>query len=227
MIPPKKAAVIGAGGIGCTLIPILSRLMDVVIVDGDSYEPGNAERQFPAHTSTKNKAIALSEMTSNAIHSVQFIPEYLQDASILNWKEWDGVDIIFGAVDNNKSRRIIATLASELGLPAILAGNEHVHGDAHLVLPGYYNPFDHFAFEDKEPPPWSCTHTKTIEEFPQTPMANIMAAGCALHILLSFRQATSPHNIIAHSLSDAFNSSSSRIKDLIRKKEQEESTPTS
>lgn len=48
-----KVVVIGAGGTGSMLLPSLSRFLrsikfegDLVIVDGDSYSPGNLDRQI-------------------------------------------------------------------------------------------------------------------------------------------------------------------------------------
>ena len=58
----KKAAIVGCGGIAVNLAPGLSRLMDVVLIDGDKYEPKNVTRQFPAMHSAANKAETLALM---------------------------------------------------------------------------------------------------------------------------------------------------------------------
>jgi len=215
MKKPQKAAIIGAGGIACTLAPILGRLMDLVIVDADDYEPSNAARQFPALTSTGNKAVVLAEsIAGSTLQSVQAVPHYLQGAMAINWPEWEGVEIIFGAVDNNQSRHIIMQLAEDLGIPAILAGNSHAHGEAHLFIPDAHDPRHHFEFPDTDPPPWSCNSERTLEEFPQTAMANIVAAGCAMHLLLSWEHVANPLHAVVHSRIDTLCSSFRRAKDF-------------
>jgi molybdopterin/thiamine biosynthesis adenylyltransferase len=193
----KKAAIIGAGGIGCVLVPIISRMMDVVIVDGDSYEPENVSRQFPALHSTENKAEALARMSSpNTLMKIQAIPDYFRDDRIILRDEWQGVDLVISAVDNNASRRIIAEFCEDRELPLIMAGNEHTVGEAHLLVPGLYNPMDHFDFPETEPAPWACNHDATLDEHPQTPIANALAAGATLHILLSINQAQDLRNAV-------------------------------
>lgn len=211
-----KYAFIGAGGIGCFAVPMLSKMMPGVICDADTYEPGNATRQFPALTSTGNKAEVLcNHLAPHTIHDLLFIPRFMKDIMITSEEEWQGVDLIVGGVDNNLSRRIIIDVAGDLGIPAILGGNSHEHGEAHLFLPGVYNPIDYFDFSDSDPAPWSCNHEKTLEAHPQTAVANCLAAGCIMQLYLSLVMAIKPHNCIVHARSDAFSSSFSRAKDLL------------
>jgi len=213
---PSKIAIIGAGGITCHLAPSLSRLCHCLIIDGDKYEPGNVERQFPAMISVENKAKALSEMLQpNTLMKMEWLGEFAMDTSILEREEWKGVEMIFGCVDNNASRRIVIDLASVIGCPAVIAGNKHVHGEAHLYIPMIYDPFDHFEFPDTEPTPWSCNSDKNIEENPQTPMANAMASAAAMHILLSWEYVSNPLNCIVHSRLDSLSSSYARCKDIL------------
>ncbi len=189
--------------------------MDVVIIDGDNYEVGNVDRQFPALTSTGNKAQVLSEMLNpHTLQNVTYIDTFLQDALITNRPEWAGVEMIFGAVDNNKSRRIIIELADMLEIPAILAGNEHEHGEAHMFIHGVHNPLDHFDFPENEPAPWSCNSDKNLDENPQTPIANFLAAGAAAHILLSWNRVTTPRNAVVYSRTDALFNVSKRARDF-------------
>lgn len=212
----KKCGLVGAGGIGCFLAPMLCRLMDVVIIDADNYEPHNSTRQFPALTSVGNKAKVLSEHISpTTLNRVSFIESFLKGLVIKNEPEWEGVDIIFGGVDNNKSRQIIVDVADALQIPAIIAGNEHEHGEAHLFLPGVYDPFDFHEFPETEPTPWSCNSDKNLEENPQTPIANILAASSAMHLLLSLQKVNNPQNALAYSRSDALSSTSVRVKDYL------------
>ena len=213
---PTKFAMIGAGGIGCALAPMLCREGHLVIIDADKYEPGNVTRQFPALTSTENKAKTLAELIQQqTLNKVDWIDSYLRDALLTGREEWRGVDMIVGGVDNNASRRIIVEVAECLDIPAILAGNEHEHGEAHLYIPGHYNPFDHFSFPETEPVPWGCNTDKALEEHPQTAIANILAAGCTMHLLLSYLKVSNPLNAIVYSRNDALSSTYKRAKDML------------
>lgn len=216
MNKPTKICLAGAGGIGVVLAPLLCRDANLLICDEDSYEPKNHGRQFPSLLSAENKAVTLARLIEpQTLHQVLHLPRYLKDVMIANAPEWQGVDFLIGAVDNNRSRRILVEVAQQLEIPAILAGNEHEHGEAHLFIPELYNPFDHHDFPEGDPPPWACNADRTLDEFPQTAIANQMAAAAAMHLLLSWRVARNPLNCIAHSRLDPFSSSFSRVKDCL------------
>jgi molybdopterin/thiamine biosynthesis adenylyltransferase len=217
MTQPTKALIVGAGGIACTLAPILSRLMNVVIADADHYEPANSSRQFPALKSKGNKAEVLASMIrGNTIWKVQSIPEYVKGLTFLNHEETIGLDLIIGCVDNHASRDILMELADFAGIPAILAANDHEHGEAHLFYPGVYDPRQHFSFEAGEPTPWACNADATLDKYPQTAMANIMASGCAMHILLSLNKASNPLNAIAMSRAEPLAGTTLRVRDMVQ-----------
>jgi molybdopterin/thiamine biosynthesis adenylyltransferase len=211
-----RVGIIGCGGIGCALVPIISKWSDTVLLDADDYEPGNASRQFPALKSTGNKAEVLaSTLREHTMFDIICIKEYLQGMSIYNNPDWDGVDMIVGCVDNNTSRIAIINVAEDMGIPAILAGNEHEHGEAHMFLPGVYNPLEHFPFPENEPAPWSCNSDETLAEHPQTAIANALAASATIHLLLSWEVVIKPHNAVVYSRLDSLSSSFHRAKHLL------------
>jgi molybdopterin/thiamine biosynthesis adenylyltransferase len=217
-----KVAVVGCGGIAVNLVPALSRLYDIVLIDGDKYEPKNVERQFPALHSTDNKAKVLAEMIKpNTLKAVGYIEGFVKDSLITNCPEWSGVDLIIGCVDNNNSRKILIGLGDELQIPVIVSGNETEEGEAHAFIPWIYNPLDHFEFPDGEPTPWACNHDKHVEKFPQTPLANIMAASAVFHILLSLRKVTKPENAIVHSRLEPLSSTFKRAKSFLEERKPE------
>lgn len=221
MKTPTKIMLVGAGGIGCNLAPILSRNHDLVIVDGDIYEPKNVTRQFPALLHAGNKAEVLAGMVDiHTLQNVWHIPEYLKNGMITNHENWSGTDFLVTGVDNNESRRICIALAEEMEIPCILAGNSHEHGEAHLFIPGIHNPLEHFPFSmEEEQSPWACNTDEVIEEFPQTPVANFLAAGCAMHLLLSWAKVQNPRNCIVYSRSDALSSTFKRAKEFVPEQE--------
>lgn len=207
--------VVGAGGIACALLPSLSRLMDVFLVDADDYTPKNAERQFPALTSTGNKANVLCDhLSPHTLKKMSWEADYIRDGRITLHPEWQGVDLIVGCVDNNASRHILMDLGENYGIPVLMGGNEHAHGEAHLLIPREYDPRDHFEFADNTPPPWSCTDPETIEKNEQTPLANIMASSAILHILLSIRSSPKTRHMIVYSRLDVFSSTVKRMMDF-------------
>ena len=200
----KKIAIIGAGGVTCHLLPILSLDHDIVLVDADSFEPGNSTRQFPALQSTGNKAETLASMQEGRhTHIIDTIPKYLEGNSIVNDPKWKDIDLIIGAVDNNASRRLIYEVCDIEDIPGIICGNETEMGEAHLILPGDYSPFDHHDFIDGEPAPFSCTADENAASAPQTSAANFLAAAACIHILMNWRRTQNVKNLTVHSLLDS------------------------
>jgi len=215
----KKIAVIGAGGIACHLIPPLSLDYEIVLVDGDSFEPHNSTRQFPALQSTGNKAEVLAEMQKGrSNNAVLPIKTYLKGIEIISNEHWRNIDLIIGAVDNNQSRKLIIDLAEDQEVPAILCGNEVNMGEAHLYLPGVYDPFDFHDFGEMTPAPFSCTADENAESAPQTSTANFMAAASGLLILSSWLTMKKQENLTVHSIMDVRGpSGKARLKDVIAK----------
>ena len=216
MEEPKKIAVIGAGGIACMLLPTINLDYEIVLVDGDDFEPHNSKRQFPALQSTGNKAEVLAEMQKGrSQHPIHTIPAYFKGPSIVNRAEWRGVDMVIAAVDNNESRKLIIEFCDEEDIPAILCGNESDVGEAHLFLPGEYDPSEHHDFGPMTPAPFSCTSDENAESAPQTSGANFLAAAGAVHILMSWRGTDNPDNLIVHSMLDRrAQSQRTRLRDV-------------
>lgn len=206
MKPPKKVAIIGAGGIACHLAPVLALDHEILFVDGDVFEAKNSSRQWPAlHEDgvNANKATYLAELTQvRAPNQIFAIDSYLEGPSIINNPAWDGVDFIFGCVDNNQSRRLIIDLCDRIDVPAILCGNETAMGEAHLVLPGRYDPFDLHDFGPMTKAPFSCTSDENQESAPQTSHANFLAAAAGIHIFMSFIKQEAYTHMVVHSRLD-------------------------
>ena len=219
MKPPKKVAVIGAGGIAIHLIPLLALDYEVVVIDGDKFEPHNSKRQWPALAAAGgegvNKATFLANHMLGTGLMISDIPGYMEGLSIVNNPNWEGVELIIGCVDNNQSRKIICEVADQQFIPAILCGNEKEMGDAHLYLPGYYDPFEHHDFGPMTKAPFSCTSDEQGESAPQTSAANFLAAACGVHILMAYCKAEDQANLIVHSSLDVrANSYRTRLRDV-------------
>lgn len=208
--------IVGAGGIGCHLIPMLSFLaVKTIIIDGDTYEPDNCKRQFPALQSTENKAKVMWDIVrARTTGEVAYLPEYVTPEN-LNRLTSLAPDLIVSCVDNNETRTILANLCYHLGIPGIMAGNSESFGEAHLILPPLHDPFEHFEFPMKGRQPWGCNTDKELDERPQTAVANMLAAGAAMAIFNSLRVTKKPENVMAWCHVDGPQAQTKRVKDFM------------
>ena len=119
----KKAAVIGCGGLGGYIIEYMSRLGIGFIraVDGDVFEDSNLNRQLLSGSGTigKSKADAAKKRIADVNPEVEFeaVPVFLteENAGTLI----SGCDVVFDALDNIESRRILAKACRKAGIPYI------------------------------------------------------------------------------------------------------------
>jgi len=141
-----RVLVIGAGGLGS---PILFGLAGagvgrIGIVDADRVSASNLNRQYlytPADCDSLKAEVARDRIAQfHPDLQVEAFPEMLDELSaqqmFLNY------DLIVGAVDNNKTRRIINAVCCRLGLPWIDGGIQGFSGYATLIIPGKTPCFD-------------------------------------------------------------------------------------
>ena len=174
--------VIGAGGIGSYLIPCLVKTTkDIIIHDGDAFEESNFSRQiFKESDMNRNKAEALAEM-----YGVRSVSKYFKPSSDLMG------EIILSCVDNDATRMDILEYADENQMMAIIGGNETFSSEAMVYLPEWkdtprdprviYPEYEERLGRDPRKPP--CNGDDAIEENPQLPLANMMAASLMLKLL--------------------------------------------
>ena len=204
---PVKITMLGAGGTGGHIAPHLYRLLhtlerhvNVVIADGDIVEEKNLVRQnFISADLGRNKAQVLAERYASAFGmEIQYIPDFIEDADRLmelvrpdaypagpySYQRYEGLSILIGAVDNNKSRQIChQVFKTSDNLIYIDSGNGE---DTGQVVCGirrkgrtYYKPIgdvypDVLEDTDKFPTQLSCAEASVSA--PQSIVANIMAA---------------------------------------------------
>lgn len=125
---PIRVAVIGLGGTGCALLPLLGvqRIAEVILVDGDTVEAVNLPRQLLYRSSDvgrpKVRAAAAAMRTR---------------ADFMEWREefrfvdagnvrgiLHGTDIVADCTDDLLVRRLIAHTCKELGI-ALVTGAVH------------------------------------------------------------------------------------------------------
>jgi len=173
--------IIGAGGIGSYLIPCLVKTeKDICIWDGDSFEEKNLSRQiFNSSDLERNKADALAEM-----YGVKSEPKYFKISDSLKGS------LAFVCVDNDATRMDLLDYADEENICLIIGGNETYASSAMMYMPEwkdtpldprviYPNYADRAGRDPRKPP---CNTLESIQENPQLPLANMMAAAMMLKI---------------------------------------------
>jgi molybdopterin/thiamine biosynthesis adenylyltransferase len=148
METPKKlkVKVIGVGGIGGCLLPVLCRLLnygssmysfdevDIGLIDGDQYEERNRDRQ--AFRDRGNKAeinlTSLEEDFPNLFFRAH--PTYITEENI-GMLIKDG-DVVFLCVDNHKTRRLVSRYCEdELQNVVLLSGgNDLTDGSLQVFI---------------------------------------------------------------------------------------------
>lgn len=125
-----RAVIIGAGGVGCHLIRLMDKFMfgkgELMICDGDSYEPKNMDRQY--HSEGK-KAYIISQQCKTPTMAVE---EYFGED---NKDMIEENDFVFSCVDNHKTRLDISKRCQELNnITLISGGNELTDGNIQVYI---------------------------------------------------------------------------------------------
>ena len=175
-------AVIGAGGIGSYLIPCLVKTTkEVTILDGDTFEEKNMSRQiFKESDMDRNKAEALAEM-----YGVKAEGRYFKRDSDVE------SSIILCCVDNDATRMDLLEHADEENIIVIIGGNETYSSSAMVYRPEWKDTKldprvihpDYAERNGRDPRQPPCNSDEAIEENPQLPLANMMAASLMLKLL--------------------------------------------
>ncbi|MDR0911945.1 MAG: HesA/MoeB/ThiF family protein [Methanobrevibacter sp.] len=118
-----KVAVIGAGGIGGSLIEMLARMGigSLKIADKDEYDLSNLNRQLMANLDTLGKSKIYSTKDRvrkvNPYVKVEAFDEFVDETNVD--KILKDVDIVIDALDNLLTRVIISRKSKELDIPFV------------------------------------------------------------------------------------------------------------
>jgi len=211
---PVKIIMLGAGGTGGHIAPHLYRLLHtlvrpvkIIISDGDIVEEKNLVRQnFISADLGKNKAQVLAERYATAFGmEIKYIPDFIEcgdklyeltipdtyPSSPYSNQRHEGLVILIGAVDNNKSRRLCHEVFKKAdNLIYIDSGNGEFTGQVVCGIRRkgrtYYKPIgdvypDILSDTDKFPSELSCAEAAVSA--PQSIVANIMAATAVVSYL--------------------------------------------
>jgi len=136
----RKIKVIGSGGIGSCLVEPLSRYLSYVddycemtIIDGDTYEERNRERQ--RFSDLGNKAEETSRNLKEMFPKIHFRSknEYVTDDNVITFIREK--DVVFMCVDNHATRKLISERCEELdNVTLISGGNNYTDGDVLIYI---------------------------------------------------------------------------------------------
>lgn len=121
-------AVIGCGGVGSYLVPVLAKLVeDILLMDGDTLEPKNLDRQqFRASDLGRNKAEALAER-----YGLQHRPQYF-DVGVVGTIAGD---LLIVCADNHPARLAALETCDNTNCECIIAANETHSAEAYYYQP--------------------------------------------------------------------------------------------
>ena len=200
----KKIKIIGLGGIGTCLVPVLIRYLNyeyddhevhVTLIDGDSYEEKNRSRQH--FSEYGNKAEVTVTNLVPQFPQIQFTAKkkYVNEDNVISLIR-EG-DIVFACVDNHVTRKLISDRCEELdNVTLISGGNDHTDGNVILyrrvngedvgraptaIDPNIANPEDEHPSDLEE----RAGCQEEVEEFPQLLFANNQAAASMCNVLLA------------------------------------------
>lgn len=204
---PMRMVVIGAGGIGSSLVNYLAMMLEygapmsaLLIVDGDIFEEKNKSRQL--FKTMGNKAEALAADLSDQFHQTAIIgiPKWIVESIPEDEDGSDRLvasgflqenDIIFPVVDNFMARKVVFDAAAKLdNVDVISAGNDDAlfcslyhyrrrDGKDVTVHPKLiHNEYDNPP--DRNPGEMSCQERAAIEGGTQFVAANVAATALIL-----------------------------------------------
>ncbi|MDI6630906.1 MAG: HesA/MoeB/ThiF family protein [Bacillota bacterium] len=139
-IQKAKVCIVGCGGLGGYVVEMLARLGVgcLTVVDGDSFEESNLNRQILADTASlgRNKAITAQERV-RAINPRVKVNAFSQYLSGDNSREiLAGHDLVIDALDDIDTRFLLQETAEELNTVVVHAAVESWYGQVCTIFPG-------------------------------------------------------------------------------------------
>ena len=181
--------IIGAGGVTSHMLPQLLKMCDssgkITVVDGDELEEKNLDRQlFRPQDIGKNKAMALRQLYPQ----INVEPEYLTERNAKQLFDKYSPDVVFVAVDNHDSRKLVLDYLDELeGTVGIFGVNEYFDSQSYCYRAEWMNtradPRIRYPeiLVKSERSPQSC-QGESAESTPQLAIANAMSGCMMMHL---------------------------------------------
>lgn len=140
-LPKFNVTIIGLGGIGSILCEKISRFLnynknvetELTLIDGDSFEHKNLERQDFVEFGNKAHSKKRELMSKFKRIQIYDLNQYIDEHSISDLIHER--DIVLLAVDNHKTRMIVSDYCKTLNdVILISGGNEYVDGNVQLYV---------------------------------------------------------------------------------------------
>ena len=134
-----RVAIVGAGGLGGTIIELLARqgVGFLRIIDGDSFELVNLNRQLLAteRTMGMNKAAVAIDRVSQVNSDVEThaVPAMFNEDNAVELLS--GMDVIVDALDSINFRLLLCRMAQKLKIPLVYAAIAGFTGQVGTILP--------------------------------------------------------------------------------------------
>jgi molybdopterin/thiamine biosynthesis adenylyltransferase len=136
-----RIVIVGLGGVGSILCERLARFIsyasdidaELCLVDGDTYEPKNYERQEFSQVGKKAeiKAADLEDQYPDA--KLEYYSAFINSANIADAIK--NGDVVFLCVDNHKTRMIVSNYCRNLNdVTLISGGNEFTDGNVQIYV---------------------------------------------------------------------------------------------
>ncbi len=216
MLDDLSVKVVGIGGVGIIVARFASLFLAslatdknirLVLIDGDTFEPANAERMF-FKTCGNKAAVLKDELVDNLVDSrltIVTVEEFLQPDNIARLLQ-EG-DIVILAVDNHRTRKLASDHVSRTlrNCCLISAGNDPAGPDSSgRMRRGTYGNCQTYIRKDGRDVTPSLTQwhpeieqpsdqlptdqpcTEMIASVPQILFANLTAASCALNAMYRY-----------------------------------------
>ena len=140
LLKSKAVCVVGCGGLGGGIIENLTRMGvgELTVVDGDSFDVSNLNRQVLSNEGNlgRSKALEAAEQMSKINSEITLIAiEELLTAENAG-DIIDGCDAVVDALDNVESRLALEDACEKAGIPLIHGAISGWNGQVGVVMPG-------------------------------------------------------------------------------------------
>jgi len=135
----SKILVVGAGGIGCELLKnlVLSGFEDITVVDNDTIELSNLNRQLlfqKEHVSSYKAKVAAESVSKLSERRLSIKPEIHSIDDTKYSHEWfKSYNIVLNALDNQNARRHVNEMCIANDIPLIESGTGGYEGQCYLI----------------------------------------------------------------------------------------------
>lgn len=154
LLAEKRVVVVGAGGLGCTILPLLvgSGVGYVRVCDDDVVSLSNLPRQTlytMAQIGQPKAVLAAEHLRANNPHcEVEVVCERLREENAT--QILDGCDLIIDATDNESTRRLLDRYAQAYSTPWLYISVEGWQGQIALFDAQHPTYGDLFPIDDNE-----------------------------------------------------------------------------